>query len=83
MFCHPATMGSQDTSMTSAEKIITMIHEGQRFTATYTVDSGIVNVMMRREDGSFAGTSTFFDGSTSESVAKSLFCELLRDIGIY
>ena len=83
MFYCPATMVTQYNSMTCAEKIITMIHDGQRLTATYTIDSGIINVMMRREDGSFIGTSTFVDGSTSDSVAKSLFCELLRDVGIF
>lgn len=83
MFCPPATIVSQNNSKMCAEKIITMDHEGRRFAATYTVDNGIVNVKMRHEDGSFAGTSTFVDGSTSDSVATSLFCELLRDIGIF
>ena len=83
MFYHSAATVSQEIPKTCSEEKITIDLEGQKYSATYTVDGGIVNVMMKNEDGTFMGTSTFADGSTTDSVARSLFCELLRDVGIF
>ena len=68
--------------MTYAGNKITVEHNGREYSAMYTVNSGVVSVMMRDVDGGFRGTSTYIDGSTIESVARSLLGELLKDMGL-
>ena len=68
--------------MTYASNKITIEHNGQEYSAMYTVNSGVVNVIMQNEDGGHIGTSTYIDGSPVESVARSLLGELLKDIGV-
>lgn len=69
--------------MDSAEEKITIEHEGQTYSANYTVDNGIISVSMADGYGALRGTSTFVDGSPTDSVARLLFCELLRDAGFF
>jgi hypothetical protein len=69
--------------MSYTEDNITIEHEGIKHSATYRVESGVVSVIMKDKNGTFNGTSTFVDGSPPEFVARSLFCELLRDVGIF
>ena len=68
--------------MPYAENKITLKHEGHEYSAIYTVESGVVSVMMKDIDGMNRGTSTYVDGSSTDIVARSLFCELLKDLGI-
>ena len=68
--------------MPYAENKITLKHEGQEYSAIYTVESGVVSVMMKDIDGMNRGTSTYVDGSSTDTVARSLLCELLKDLGI-
>jgi len=83
MFFHPSTAVPKGIAMTDTGNKITFEHEGQQYSATYTVDDGVVSVMMRDGDGTYRGTSTFVDGSSTDSVARSLLDELLRDIGFF
>jgi hypothetical protein len=69
--------------MTFAGNRISYMHEGREYSATYTVNGGVVSVMMPDQDGALRGTSTYVNGSTSESVARTLLVELLRDIGLF
>ena len=69
--------------MPCVENFITLKREGQEYSATYTVDAGVVSVMMNDCDGMYRGTSTYVDGSTADSVARMLLGELLKDIGIF
>lgn len=66
--------------MAYAENIISIDHQGREYSAAYRVDNDIVSVVMKDRDGSYRETSTFIDGSTAESVAKSLLGELLKDV---
>ena len=68
--------------MSFNEDKISIEHEGQKYSATYIVEGGVVSVMMKDSDGKYNGTSTFVNGSPVNSVARSLFCELLKDIGL-
>ena len=69
--------------MACAEEQITIEHDGQKHSAKYIVDGGVVSVMMKDVNGGYRGTSTFVDGSGADAVAKSLFWELLRDVGFF
>ena len=68
--------------MSYAEDQISIEHHGQKYSAAYKVDNGIVSVMMRDGDGTSRETSTFIDGSTAESVARSLLGEMLKDMAL-
>ena len=68
--------------MSYAEDQISIEHHGQEFRATYKVDNGIVRVLMRDGDGANRETPTFVDGSTAESVARSLLGEPLKDMAM-
>ena len=68
--------------MSNAEDKISIEHQGQEFSAAYKVDNGVVSVMMRDGDGAYRQTSTFIDGGTAESVARSLLGELLKDMAL-
>ena len=68
--------------MSCAEDKISIEHQGREFSAAYKVDRGVVSVMMRDGDGAYRETSTFIDGSTAESVARSLLGELLKDMAL-
>lgn len=69
--------------MSSIENKVALTHEGQEYSAIYTLDDGVVSVTMRDGDGMYRGTSTYVDGSAADSVARSLLEELLRDIGLF
>ena len=69
--------------MSCTENKITLKHEGREYSATYKVDSGVVSIMMKDSNGMYRGTSTFIDGSTTDSIARMLLGELLRDIGTF
>jgi len=66
--------------MSYAEYQISIDHQGQKYSAAYKVDNDIVSVVMKDEDGSYRETSTYIDGSTAETVARSLLGELLKDM---
>jgi hypothetical protein len=68
--------------MMHAENKITIKHEEREYCATYSVDDGVVTLMMMDKDGTHRGCSTFVNGSTAESVARSLFWELLKDMSL-
>jgi hypothetical protein len=69
---------SEVIPMSHAEDRISIQHKGREYSAEYKVNNGVVSVMMRDNNGAFRGTSTFIDGSTAESVARSLLGELLK-----
>jgi len=61
------------------DKII--IKRGQReYSAVYRENSGVVTVTMTDDDGTPRGCSTFINGLSAESVARTLFGELLKDL---
>lgn len=64
------------------ENMVTLEHDGQKYNATYTVDGGVVSVMMKDNDGMERATSTFVDGTTIDTVARRLLRELLKDLGL-
>lgn len=66
-----------------AEEKITFEHEGQEYSASYTVNGGIVSVTMTDGHGALMGTSTFADESAVDSVVRLLLWELLRDAGFF
>ncbi|MEJ2553538.1 MAG: hypothetical protein P8164_13685 [Gammaproteobacteria bacterium] len=74
---------SKKTPGTGAEEKITFEHAGQEYSASYTVNGGIVSVTMADGQGALMGTSTFADGSPVDSVVRSLLWELLRDAGFF
>ena len=69
--------------MTFNKDKITIEHEGQKYSAIYAVEGGVVSVMIKDGNGTYNGISTFVNGSPADSVSRSLFCELLKDIGLY
>ena len=78
--------GAEDISMgipmSYAEYKISIDHQGREYCAAYKVDNDIVSVVMKDVDGFYRETSTFIDGSTAESVARSLLGELLKDMAV-
>ena len=68
--------------MSYADDKISIEHDGQEYSAAYRVDNGVVSVMMKDRDGACMETSTYVDGSSAESVARSLLGELLKDLGL-
>jgi hypothetical protein len=77
-----ATAISLEIPMSYAEYKISIDHQGREYSAAYKVENGIVSVVMKDGDGSNWETSTFIDGSTAETVAKSLLGELLKDMAL-
>lgn len=62
--------------------MVTLEHDGQQYSATYTLESGVVSVMMKDNDGMERSASTFIAGSTIDTVTKTLLHELLKDLGL-
>ena len=62
------------------ENKISIDHKGREYNAAYSVDRGIVRVVMKDGDGLYRESSTFIDGSTAECVARSLLGEMLKNM---
>jgi len=69
--------------MSSLENQISIDHQGRIYSAIYKESNGVVSVTMQDGEGAYRGASTYIDGSSAESVARSLLGELLRDMVVF